>query len=278
MKSFVKALMLASAVAASPSLKAGSQAFLEIPYCEKAPSIDGSVNDAEWEGSASIPSLIIPSNKTKAEKYDRIPTEMKLFWDEDYLYLAYKCVDPEIYANLTKHDDALCKQDVCEAFIDQIGDSMQYIEIQVSPNNVVFDKLFVLSAPPVYSPDRLLSSKFRERDLWEMTEWNCEGLKTAAGRLEKDGKVVGWTVEMAIPAKVLAKRRGSDKLAPCEMRANFCRYDWPLFDDGRPGRDEAFLYWAPTPNGCPHITPGCMGWIRLVKPEKASDASPAKAN
>ncbi len=265
----ISTALIAAALSAAASLNAASPAWLEVPFCETPPVMDGAVDGPEWAKAAVIPSLM-PSVGRSADKLAKIPTEIRLQWDAAFLYISYKCVDDEIFSTKTERDDTLCKEDVCEVFIDQLGDSMQYIEVQVSPNNVVFDKMAVLSAPPVSGPDLKLDAKFRETSLWEFTEWTMDGLKTASGRIVKDGKTIGWTVEMAIPAKHLMKRRGAAALAPCEMRMNLCRYDWQPFPDGKPGRDEAFSYWTPTANGCPHISPAAMGWVRLVKPEAAA--------
>lgn len=66
-------------------------------------------------------------------------TEVRLGWSEDYLHIRYVCQDPYVVSDFTERDQPLYEQDVVEVFIDEEGDGRKYMELEVSPHNVVFD-------------------------------------------------------------------------------------------------------------------------------------------
>ena len=60
-----------------------------------------------------------------------------LLWDENYLYVAFDCIDDYIKASMTDYNQLLYEEDVVEIFIDDDGDKKTYLEIEVNPNNAV---------------------------------------------------------------------------------------------------------------------------------------------
>ncbi|MFK0524048.1 carbohydrate-binding family 9-like protein [Paenibacillus illinoisensis] len=68
-------------------------------------------------------------------------TEVRLGWSEEYLHIRYVCQDPYVVSNFTERDQPLYEQDVVEIFIDEKGDGRSYMELEISPNNVIFDAL-----------------------------------------------------------------------------------------------------------------------------------------
>lgn len=68
-------------------------------------------------------------------------TEVRACWNKDYLYVRFLCKDSNIVSDFTERDDPLYEQDVVEFFIDEEGKGTSYLELEVSPKNVVFDAL-----------------------------------------------------------------------------------------------------------------------------------------
>jgi hypothetical protein len=66
-------------------------------------------------------------------------TEVRACWSHEYLYIRFICEDPHIVSNYKYKDDPLYEQDVVEVFIDEEGLGLRYLELEVSPNNIVFD-------------------------------------------------------------------------------------------------------------------------------------------
>ena len=111
----------------------------------------------------------------------------KFAWDEENLYVAVFSEDDDVWSTFTKRDSNTWEQEVIEVFIDADGDQKDYLELQVTPANVVFDAKFA-----------------RHRsDLKVARAWNMAGWKTAVkvdGTLNKrDDKDRSYTVEMVIP-------------------------------------------------------------------------------
>lgn len=238
----------------------------EVVFCTQPPVIDGDLSDASWKNAVPLASLQPARGGKYQDKIAARPTEIRLLWDADNLYVCFSCKDEDIFCTGTiAHDGNIYQEDVCEVFLDAKGDSRQWIEMQVNARNQTLDLMSLylgdtaaLTASGRFTPDAL------SRELWSFRGWEAEGLRTASGRLLEGGTVVGWTVEMAIPAKNITKRLGGGALKPCSFRANFVRYDHPLKKDGT--REMLFMNWSPVENGCPHISPAAMGVLNLKEP------------
>ena len=126
----------------------------------------------------------------------RQPTHLRLLWDDRHLYAAFRVTDDDIRATHTRRDAPLWREEVVELFLDPWGARGIYVEIEVSPANVVFDAMIVNRAR-----DGELA-----RDLDALRGWRCHGLRTAArvhGVLNGGPVSRGWDVEIAIPMRQL---------------------------------------------------------------------------
>jgi len=153
----------------------------------KAPiTIDGVISEREW---GKIPAMTGFSDVFQPGRAVKYPTTAKMAWDDKYLYVAFDCVDDDIWGVMTKRDDPIYCEEAVEVFIDPEGKGRHYFEIDVSPLNTVVD-LMVLS--PTFTGLAAIASRY-----------DVKGLKTAVkvyGTLNKrDDKDQKWTVEMAIP-------------------------------------------------------------------------------
>lgn len=69
----------------------------------------------------------------------REPTEVRACWSSSAWYVQFRCTDHYVVSVFEKRDDPLYEQDVVEVFIDEEGDGHRYLEVELSPYNVVFD-------------------------------------------------------------------------------------------------------------------------------------------
>jgi len=234
---------------------------VHVPHTAVTPRVDGSPNDPAWNSEPLIPSLTLSLGPDAAGlKPQR--TSINLAWDEKYLYLRYMCYDDHIDSKFRHHDDPIYAADAVELFIDPKGDQREWIEIEVSPNNVVFDQLAVLTADPVSGPDHVLLPDVLNRDWWMNLSWTLDGLRTATSRIKENGNVVGWVADLAVPADPLLRRLGKKSFEPMTLRANLLRYDY-IKTAGTEKKQLVALNWAPVKYGCPHISPEAMGSIVL---------------
>ena len=241
----------------------GTIPTLTVPRAATAPVIDGSLTDAVWETAAVIPALL-PAWRAQGRQLAMLPTTVRVLWDEHFLYVGFECTDDDIYCTGTlKHDDLLYREDVCEVFLDGVGDGRQFVELQANPDGTNLDLMYVFTKEAAYTSEMRLTPELCTRDRWQFLEWEMKGLRTAGKRILQDGKVTGWSVAMAIPAEPIMKRKGSAVFIPTEIRANFIRYDHPLSQKAGQ-RDLVQMNWSPVLLGNPHNSPARMGRLDLV--------------
>ncbi|MGI4789578.1 MAG: carbohydrate-binding family 9-like protein [Janthinobacterium lividum] len=179
------------------------------------------------------------------------------------MYLRFMCRGGSIRSPYKKHDDPLYHADAVEVFLDPKGDGREWIKLEVSPNNVVFDQLDVLTTEPVYDPDGTLTSDVLACDWWTDLSWDLTGPRTAARRMQRHGETSGWVIDLAVPADPL-RRLGIKPFRPMRLRTNLLRYETQPGVNGK----SVFLpmNWAPVRFGCPHISPAAMGTLVLDPP------------
>jgi len=128
---------------------------------------------------------------------------------------------------------------VLEFFLDPDGDGKDYLELQITPRNVVFDARFAQRLGTGDTP--------REAQIAAAKAWNLEGLETAVhveGTLgNPSDEDQFWSVEMKLP---LAKLPGLEGKAPQTndtWALNFYRFD-------RPKEGVTWAYaWSTGPRG-----------------------------
>ena len=94
------------------------------------------VNDVEssWGRLASVSLSEVETGGAVNEE-----TVVKACWDDAALHVRFDCVDTHVVSSFVNRNDPIYEQDVVEVFIDESGMGMNYIEIEVSPNNVLFE-------------------------------------------------------------------------------------------------------------------------------------------
>ena len=203
---------------------------------------------------------------------DPQPTAVRVLWNENFLYVAFDCVDDEVFHTGTlRHDADLYKEDVVEVFLDGRGDGRQFVELQVAPDGTNLDLMYVYSADVRPGADGRIDAAIIRSDRWGFREWEMDGLRTAARRTPS-----GWSAELAIPAAPVVRRLGLSSLeAGLSLRAHFVRYDHLYPKDGG---DYVLIQqtWNPVLTGNPHNSPFQMGTLLLL-PSAAPTPLPPEA-
>lgn len=68
-------------------------------------------------------------------------TEVRACWNSEFLYIRFLSKDTNIVSDFEQRDDPLYEQDVVEVFIDEEDKGTRYLELEVSPRNIVFDAI-----------------------------------------------------------------------------------------------------------------------------------------
>jgi LmbE family N-acetylglucosaminyl deacetylase len=152
----------------------------------------------------------------------------QVFYDETTLYIAFSCDDRDIHSSFSKRDEHLWKEEAVEVFIDVDAEPNNYVEIEVSPKNVLYDSYIV-------DPKKI--------DVPATAKFDLAGIRTAVsvdGTLDnRQDTDKNWSVEMAIPFAGLVKNFDPDQLKDFNWRINFYR----ISEDGIPLR---YMAWSPT--------------------------------
>lgn len=219
-------------------------------------TIDGKLDEQAWQKATPITHFVdISGEDFPAPRY---PTEARMLWDDNYLYVAATLSDPHVWADLTERDAVVYYNNDFEVFIDPDGDAQNYFEIEVNALANVFD---LSIARPYRAP----------HGTFVQFQWNCPGLQVATrvdGTLNDASDTdKGWTVEMAIPRKALANDFGNVLEAGKTLRLGFSRVEWKYETDSNGKysrkRDESGKY-LPEDNW----TWGATGQIAMHMPER----------
>jgi hypothetical protein len=205
--------------------------------------IDGLAKEQAWEKAPWSEDFI----DIEGEEIPKYKTNMKMLWDEEYLYFYAKMEEPHIWGTLKQRDTIIFYNNDFEIFIDPDGDTHNYMEFEMNALNTVWD-LFL--GKPYREPAPVIDS------------WDIQGLKSAVninGTLNNpDDKDESWSIEVAIPWEVLKEANTHNELPEEEFwRINFSRVNWDFqLEDGRYSRkkdeNDEFLSeynWVWSPQG-----------------------------
>ncbi len=187
--------------------------------------IDGVLNESVWSRIEPVGAF----RRVLGDGLPALPTELKLCWDDQFLYFGWTAIDTNIWGTYRNHDDPVYNEEVVESFICPSGDLTRYFEFNWSPHNIIFD------AKIQNTEDG------GARHIEAEVEWICDGMQSAVtvfGKID-DPSVADekWIVESALPFAQI----GRDQRTPVDgeaWRINFYRID-------RAGEGE-YSCWSPT--------------------------------
>jgi hypothetical protein len=158
-------------------------------------TVDGLLDEPSWNRAARTGAFVDPRSG-RAEPRLPVQGSARLLYDDQHLYLGFEVSDRELRGGFPTGavDPHLWTRDTVEVMIDPDGDGdgRDYYEIQISPQNLVFDSRFDSYNQPRGGPD----GPFGHQD-WSARLTSAVSLR---GSLDDDGDVdEGYTVEAAIP-------------------------------------------------------------------------------
>lgn len=177
--------------------------------------VDGAADEHSWNKASWTQDFIdIEGNKHPTPYFK---TRVKMLWDDNYFYFYAEMEEPHVWAKLTERDAVIFNDNDFEIFIDPDGDTHNYTEFEVNAFNTVWDLL--------------LTKPYRDNG-HAINAFDIQGLRSAVkinGSLnDPSDKDQGWSVEVAIPWKVL-KETTKTSVPPKHndtWRVNFSRVQW----------------------------------------------------
>lgn len=158
------------------------QGTVYIPHAAGPITIDG-IGTEPGYGLA----VLSPDFATAEGSADPIgKANAKVTWDDQALYVFVTVQDTDIVSRYTKHDEDIYKDDAIELFIDADANRRGYVELQVSPANVTFDKWW----PQTRAQENLADMSY---------DANMQTAVKLRGTVAPGDTDQGWDVEIAIP-------------------------------------------------------------------------------
>ena len=185
------ALAMAAETTKAPAAAPAIQT-IEAVLVEKAPVIDGQLDDACWQGPCCAHDFF----RTDKEGAVSEATEAYLCYDKEAVYAAFRCHDSQpqkIHAQERRRDGDIWSDDRVSLMLDPDHDAKNFWEFTVTANGTQGDYIPGGSA-----------SKIEWRGDW-----------TAAAQQDSQG----WTCEVRVPFKILRYPRGTRA-----FRIAFTRY------------------------------------------------------
>jgi hypothetical protein len=209
-----------------PFSKAVPRSSLTCNQATGAIEIDGRLREFSW--LAARPIELVNFDGQPAHQ----PTTAKMVWDEEALFIAFTCRDPDLYVPYDERDGALYNQDVVEVFInEQSLNRGHFVEFEISPTGTLFDT-------------------YNIKPFTGILDWTS-GLEAGTalnGTINQpEDEDEGYVVEMRIPWGDLSLKRGKAPMHGEKIRMNLYRinYQTPA-QIGKRGVDPSFMTWSPT--------------------------------
>ena len=144
--------------------------------------IDGKLDEKDWKQAHEVE---LVNNRGAGEP--RLKTTIRFLWNDDYLYAAFYCEDPDAWTIYKKEDDPVWIAESVELLIDPDGNGKNFYALEIAPNNVKFDAF---------------SLRNHDGKNQYLQEWNFLGIKTAVycegNGYKKGTKDEYWTTEIAL--------------------------------------------------------------------------------
>jgi hypothetical protein len=179
--------------------------------------LDGKLDEAAWQSAPSTGPLVDVRTGEPNQSFP-VNGDVKVLWNDEGIYVGFSIADTDMIGGFKKgdKDPHLWTKDTVEMMVDPDGDgdNKDYYEIQINPQNLVFDSQF----------DDYNQPKTEPNGPYGHQEWSSN-LKSAValdGTVDKsDDEDRGYTVEALIPWKSFSK---AQKLPPeigSSWRVNF---------------------------------------------------------
>ncbi len=182
-----------------------------VPKLRGRIKVDGELNEPVWAKAAVLRPFYLNDDAGREREH----TEVRFWYDDEGLYLGWKCRDVDIQATFTNRDDHLWEEEVVEFFVTPKSLN-SYFEFEWNPLNAVFD-----ASVENNLDEKGVSKKYRGE--WGYT---ARGLKHAVkvkGTVnDSSDRDEYWQVEIRLPFADLGKSAPKSKEV---WRANFYRYN-----------------------------------------------------
>ncbi len=215
--------------------------------------LDGNLREPDWSRAAWLTSTL--DNQGNSHLHT---LKLALLWDEEHLYVAGVCEDPEIASKFKRHDDPLWDADVLELYFDVSTANYGHYQLDISPNGVTYDNYVAfglrdtLRAPPDDVP--VVKQLGLTKDVWE---------SGAEARTQpwREGAKRGFSVECRLRWRDLEIKNWKSRPWPLPGMKGTINFSY--YDGGASGNAERRHYsLMPTfVDFWPHVPDACTEYV-----------------
>jgi len=213
-------LLLAAGLCSSAAAQAAQKPVYEALKTGAAIQVDGRLDEPVW----SVVPAVGPFRQNANGQSSELETEARITYDDEFVYFAFRCSDPNVWSTRGKRDMHLWEEEVVEAFIQGSPAHPSYIELEVNPLGAMLDIYLLDIRKPI-----------------PYESWNSSRLKWAVqvdGTVDGNPGDKGWTCEIALPIEDVVTAPNRPPKPGDRWRLNLYR------GDSKPAR--AGLAWSPT--------------------------------
>lgn len=178
--------------------------------------IDGRLDEYDWLTLPWSEDFVDIEGDLKPLPYKK--TNMKMLWNDKFLFIAAKLEDDHIWGKIKTHDAVIYLDNDFEVFIDPDCDNHNYFELEVNALATIWD--LVLRKP------------YRDESDVAMNAYEMKGVKVGVhieGTINEPSDIDKyWTIEIAIPWNAI-KEFNSAANPPKDgdqWKINFSRVQW----------------------------------------------------
>jgi len=216
-----KAESNASATQKAPPPKTAAAPFPTLTAPRLSPGsvlvMDGALDEPAWRDAADTGTFVDVSTGRENPKLP-VQGRARLLWDDDAFYVGFEVQDRDVRGGFPEGaiDPHLWERDTIEIMIDPDGngDNLDYYEIQINPQGLVFDSQF----------DGYNRPNGGGKGPFGHEEWSADAVRKVVvkGTLDDaSDRDEGYVVEAKIPWKGLSLAKSSPPKAGDTWRMNF---------------------------------------------------------
>lgn len=203
-------------VAHAPLSATTTPTVLWVQRRRSAIRIDGKLDEDAWQ-QAAVTGPFVNVATGRPVTSNEIGARAKLLYDDEALFFGFEVVDEDLRGGFApgEPDPHLWLKDTVEIMIDPDGDgdNLDYYEVQVGPQNLVFDSVFDAYNQPKVEPN----GPFGHQE-WSSKLTSAVVLK---GTLDDDKEDEGYTVELSIPWSSFDRAKRTPPTSVDAWRMNF---------------------------------------------------------
>jgi hypothetical protein len=207
LSSFLIALSMITIVGVLANGQSRELPVYEVSRTATPINVDGKLDDPVWTKAPQFRDL-----RRNLDGSPGVPkTEARALYDDNFLYVSFRCADTNIWSTFQKRDAHLWEEEVVEIFLQADAHQSSYIELEINPLGTMLDIYLLDIRKPLHY------------ESWnsQRLKWGVQVFGTVDGK-EGDRE---WTCEIALPMEDIVTAANRPPRAGDRWRLNLYRVE-----------------------------------------------------